>query len=125
MDSTAVCNNAFGLLGIAVHGVNISIAFISPETDRRRVGTTFHSGAGTVFNRAVTGPSLSMLSVRGFTGVTRSRKIPLVISGAFPAPVGYHPFRFNTSVMARSAAGCVRNRTSAVNKYIISDNGFS
>lgn len=91
--SSTVCNNAFGLFKIAVGGLNVSIAFIGPSTDRRRVSTTFHPGAGTLFNRAVSGPSLRMLSVRGFTHVTRDGNIPLVMSGAFPAPVGYHPFR--------------------------------
>lgn len=91
--SSAVCNKAFGLFNIAVGGLNVRIAFISPSTSRRRVSTTFHPGAGTLFNRALSGPNVDILSVRGFTHVTRDRNIPLVISGAFTAPVGYHPFR--------------------------------
>lgn len=125
ISDTTVCNNAFGLFGIAVHGLNVGFAFISPATDRSRVRTTVRPGAGYVFNRAVSGPDLSVVSVRAFTGITRGGKVPLVVSGAFTAPVGYEPFRFKYSVIARSAAGCVRNRTSAVNNTVISDNGFS
>lgn len=93
MYSSAVCKNAFGLFNIALGGLNVRYAFVSTGTSRRRVSRTFHPGAGTLFNRAVSGPDVSILSVRGFTHVTRGRNIPLVISGAFTAPVGYHPFR--------------------------------
>lgn len=89
--SSTVCNNACGLLNIAVGGVNVSIAFISRSLPRRRLTGTFEPGAETVFNRAVAGPAISILSVRGFTELTRSRNIPLVISGAFTAPMGYRP----------------------------------
>ncbi len=93
MYSATVCNNACGLFDIAVGGLNVRVAFISRGTSRRRVRGTFHPGAGYLFNRAVSGPNYRILSVRGFTHVTRHGNIPLVISGAFTAPVGYHPFR--------------------------------
>lgn len=91
--SGRVCNNAFGLFNIALGGLNVRYAFMGPGTDRRRVRGTFHPGAGIIFNRAVDGPNYTILSVRGFTHVTRGGNIPLVMSGAFTAPVGYHPFR--------------------------------
>lgn len=93
MYTSTLCNNACGLFTRAVHGVNIGTAFMSPSYARRRLGTTFRRGAGTIFKRAVTGPTLAVFSFRGFTGTTRTRGMPLVMSGAFTAPVGYHPFR--------------------------------
>ncbi len=91
--SSSVCNKAFGLFSIAVTGVNVRFAFMAPSYDSDRLRTTFGPGAGTMFNRAVTAPTLAILSVREFTSTTRSRNMPLVVSGAFTAPVGYEPFR--------------------------------
>ncbi len=91
--SSTVCNKACGLFTIALGEVNVSFAFISPSYDSSRLHTTFGPGAGTIFNRAVTGPSLAILSVGHFTGVTRRGNIPLVISGAFTAPIRYEPVR--------------------------------
>lgn len=102
--TSGLCNNACGLFTIALPGCKVGIGLISPGRPRGFHGTVA-SGAGTVFTRAVKGPDLGVLSVRGMTTVTRRGNIPLVISGAFTAPCLYEPVRRKTSVIVRSTAG--------------------
>lgn len=124
MTTGGVCNNACGLLTRALPSCNVRTAFMSPF-GCRRVRTTVGSGAGTVRVRALKGPGSRIISVRGVTKVTRGRKVPLVISGAFTAPCLIHPVRRNTSVIMRSTAGFVNKRKAAVNNIVVSDKGFS
>lgn len=124
MTTGAVCKNACGLLTRALPACNIATAFISPNSLSGFRGTV-RRGAGTIFVRALKGPGSGVVSVRTITRVTRHRRVPLVVSGAFNAPCLVHPVRRKTSVIMRSTAGFVNNRKASLNNIVISSNGFS
>ncbi len=123
MSTSGLCNKACRLFRGALRRLNHAIAFMSSRSPRlfRR---TVSRGAGTVCMRSVKGPGLSVPSFSELTRVTRSRKVPLVTSGAINVK-SMEPFSRNISVVSSSTAGCVNKRKAALNKVVVRGNSFS
>lgn len=124
MSTHAVCKKACGLLTRAFPGHKVRAAFMSTRGPRG-IRRTVQPGAGTMFVRDLKGPGYALISVTHVTRVTRHRRVPLLVSGAFTAPCLLHPVRRNTSVIVRSTAGFVKKRNASLKNVVISSNGFS
>ncbi len=120
--SSSVCNNARHVIGSIFNGCNVRRADISLNS-LSTIGTTVGPGAGVVFVRAPAGPIVGITSVRRLSGVTGRVNTLAIISGAFLAPCFRGPLGLNTSVIARSSAGCLNKRGSAVSNVIIIHSG--
>lgn len=118
MTPRSYCNNDCHLFSDLTGHNYCHILFIS-RNSRRTLQTTLTRGPGLMLMRDPDGPLLHIISVTGVYRLTERIKTIDIISGAFLDPTLRGPLTLNTSLILRSYAGCLGNRSSIITNIIV------
>ena len=122
--ASAIYGGTLNLLGVTAKKMGLECTFVDADAPAEELEKAFQPNTKAVFAETIANPSLVVLDIEKFAGLSHAHGVPLIVDNTFATPVNCRPFEWGADIIIHSTTKYMDGHAMQVGGAIVDSGNF-